>query len=1378
MATPPTESPSAATNGHPADLSTLTSNTHARTKSIKSLNSVVDPATQELTEEEKQKARDVAALFTLGLQKKKTFLKGGTPSNTVTTSSFPPSSTAPTAATAASSYPADSTSSPSSSSPKNPASNKHENPVQQTLSSTSDDNDEIDDHDLNLLERLDLINPFSSKKHRSLRKSLLLQPQPFTQSSVAQSAEQQQQQQQRQWPGPGHPTTWLSEEDHLRMLQVKAIFSKLFKRKRDRGKGQTIDQDDAQAEELQIWHKVEPLLMYPSALFMGLSMMVDDKGSMLTDGAKHDWNMNIILALVKASFTHFSVTVLPYTYTSKEAKMNKRRMQLKSHILQAIDSTDTEKDKAEQKAKEKGKERALTQKEIQEKEAKEKKRFVIIKVQYGDYLPTWLVERSLDDFADLYEAYHPPIPEQSLLLKTPKVPKPPPAIRSRLFHLGKKMPTFTEKDVPNIPEEPTIEIDQSGAFDPKSAPNLAKDLQKFLQDMIRYAMVMPNAGRICKFLELSALTLANVPDGGYQGKEGYLNVVKHKRLMDEGIVANAIKKVHRKVTPKYFIVRDSFIIVAKSHNNTDIEDVILLDSSFRVEKSPRAIHSPHSFDIVNSELKLHVRASTDHRRRQFIESIRKMPSLWREPKRFDSFAPVRKNVSAQWLVDGRDYFWNASKAMEMARETIYIMDWMLSPEMLLRRFEKPDGDNSEWSLMNILERKAKEGVKIYIVLYSEVDAALHLASLRAKKLLRARCGENIWIQRHGPNLQAAWWAHHEKLIVVDSVIAFLGGLDLCFGRWDTPEHTLIDVPEREGDFEVWPGQDYSNPRIKDFCDLSRPYDDSVDRNENPRMPWHDVGLQLLGQPARDAGRHFIQRWNFLCRVKPKQRKVPFLLPKPDIHLSKLEEMGLSGTCEVQILRSVSSWSTGVKHPECSIMTAYIAAIERAEHFIYIENQFFITSTNVNRTVIHNGIGRALTDRIIRAHKEDKKFRVIVVLPLVPGFEGGINTPAATSVRMVMLNIYETICHGKNSIIGRLQSAGIVKPHKYINFYGLRNWAKLGDKFITEQVYIHAKMMVVDDRVAIIGSANINERSMLGNRDSEIAAIVRDQDYIASTMNGEPYKVSRFAHTLRMNLMMEHLGLDVSRMNDSNLPDNEARLERNLLRFSERDFVDPVHPAFFEDIWQYHAEINTNIFREMFKCIPDNTVRTWADYTRFNAHSNVEDPRMAREERTLKQKAIDMLQLPHDRIAHEDSSGEEDFDDDPGREDSADRVYRRHRTKDGHRLSTRAEVTAKNKTEEKMIEQLELQGMAHGNVGTPSGSPVSPPLRGPSLDRMAVKRTASALAKTKDVRDAMENDLSKIQGHLVEWPLDFLRDELESNNFCYPKDRNHPYDLYT
>lgn len=72
-------------------------------------------------------------------------------------------------------------------------------------------------------------------------------------------------------------------------------------------------------------------------------------------------------------------------------------------------------------------------------------------------------------------------------------------------------------------------------------------------------------------------------------------------------------------------------------------------------------------------------------------------------------------------------------------------------------------------------------------------------------------------------------------------------------------------------------------------------------------------------------------------------------------------------------------------------------------------------------------------------------------------------------------------------------------------------------------------MIVDDRVAIIGSANINERSQRGNRDSEFAAIIRDNDLVEAKMGDKPYLVGRFSHTLRVRLMREHLGVNVDEM---------------------------------------------------------------------------------------------------------------------------------------------------------------------------------------------------------------------------------------------------------
>lgn len=370
------------------------------------------------------------------------------------------------------------------------------------------------------------------------------------------------------------------------------------------------------------------------------------------------------------------------------------------------------------------------------------------------------------------------------------------------------------------------------------------------------------------------------------------------------------------------------------------------------------------------------------------------------------------------------------------------------------------------------------------------------------------------------------------------MIAFVGGIDLCFGRWDTPQHSVVDHKpsgfeegcgkEDPDNFQLWPGKDYSNPRVQDFYALDKPYEDMYDRENVPRMPWHDIHMQVVGQPARDLTRHFIQRWNYLLRQRTPSRPTPLLLPQPDFREGELESLGVAGTCEVQILRSASSWSLGTPdHTEDSIHKAYIKSIELSEHIVYIENQFFVTSTEFDGTVIENKIGDALVERITRAFKNDEDWRAIIIIPLMPGFQNPIDAPDGTSVRLIMHCQYRSISQGENSIFHRLKMQGI-DPDEYIQFFSLRNWGKIGadNKLVTEQLYIHAKCMIVDDRIVIIGSANINERSMLGSRDSEVAAIVRDTDGFWSTMAGRPFEVTRFAHSLRVRLMREHLGLDV------------------------------------------------------------------------------------------------------------------------------------------------------------------------------------------------------------------------------------------------------------
>ncbi|KAG8968175.1 Phospholipase D1 [Tulasnella sp. 425] len=555
--------------------------------------------------------------------------------------------------------------------------------------------------------------------------------------------------------------------------------------------------------------------------------------------------------------------------------------------------------------------------------------------------------------------------------------------------------------------------------------------------------------------------------------------------------------------------------------------------------------SQHTFYIKNGQRKLKLVAKNERQMLQFIASMERMAaqSHWTGENRFGSFAPIRLNVNAQWLADGRDYFWNLSRAIMLAKERIYIHDWWLSPELYLRR-----PGQEHYRLDRLLQRKAEQGVKIYVILYKEVsNRTTPTDSNYAKRKLMA-LHPNIMVQRSPAHFSTGtfYWAHHEKMCVIDEAIAFMGGLDLCFGRWDTPQHVMVDdgnLEGPEGSNQIWPGKDYSNARVMDFHTLNKPHEDMYDRSKVARMPWHDVGLQFVGQPARDLCRHFVQRWNYLLRTKTHSRVMPFLLPAPDFKITELNDQGLTGTCEVQICRSAGPWSLGTAtRIEHSIQNAYLKAIELSEHFVYIENQFFITSTVMNDIPVENNIGDALVHRIIRAHREKTPWRACIVIPLLPGFTFPIDHNDASSIRLIVELQNRSICRGPHSIFSRLRKEGI-EPNDYISFFSLRGWGKLeNNTMTTEQVYIHAKIMIVDDRVAIIGSANINERSMRGDRDSELACVVRDTDMIQSRMAGKPFKVGRFAHTLRIRLMREHVGIDTDAMYEADLMATDAKVK--------------------------------------------------------------------------------------------------------------------------------------------------------------------------------------------------------------------------------------------
>ncbi|KAK6434865.1 Phospholipase D1, partial [Oleoguttula sp. CCFEE 5521] len=684
-----------------------------------------------------------------------------------------------------------------------------------------------------------------------------------------------------------------------------------------------------------------------------------------------------------------------------------------------------------------------------------------------------------------------------------------------------------------------------------------RKLEVYLQRMIRWLIFRPDSTRLCKFLELSALSIRLSAEGGFVGKQGFTKVAsrQHREIKNKAVpVPQGIRDRQKS---RWTLVRHSYIVIVDGPESLNPYDVFLVDSDFitgsqkkrlrdqsagemvktAAETTSRKQH--HYIRLFNSERKLKLVAHGERQWAQFNESIELMAqqSIWAKKQRFGSFAPVRNDVWCRWLVDGRDHMWQVSRAIDNAKDFVYIHDWWLSPEIYMRR---PAAISQKWRLDRLLLRKAQEGVKIFVIVYRNIESAIPIDSEYTKWSL-LDLHENITIQR-SPNQfrqNQFFWAHHEKLVVVDNMMAFVGGVDLCFGRWDDPCHSLTDdkltgfelehdVPRDGQHCQIWPGKDYSNPRVQDFYALDRPYEEMYDRTKVPRMPWHDIAMQIVGQPARDVGRHFVQRWNYILRARVPSRPTPILIPPPEYEQGELDSLGMSGTCQVQILRSCSPWSMGTPNKtEHSIMNAYTALIEASDHFVYIENQFYISSCTVEGTVIHNKIGDAIVERAIRAHENGEDWKVCLIIPLMPGFQNSVDSQDGTSIRLSMQYQYRSISRGETSIFGRLRAHGI-NPARYIHFFSLRQWGKIGPKkcLTTEQLYIHAKCMVVDDRHVIIGSANINERSMLGSRDSEVASIVTDNKMIPSFMAGEPYMVGEFPHTLRMRLMREHLGIDV------------------------------------------------------------------------------------------------------------------------------------------------------------------------------------------------------------------------------------------------------------
>ncbi|TNN09736.1 Phospholipase D1, partial [Schistosoma japonicum] len=338
-------------------------------------------------------------------------------------------------------------------------------------------------------------------------------------------------------------------------------------------------------------------------------------------------------------------------------------------------------------------------------------------------------------------------------------------------------------------------------------------LERYIQSIIdvqEYRETDP----VLRLLEVSPLSFVNC-SGGLKLKEDCVNKLPSYNYLNKCCCVSGIC-----LQKRWLILKDSYFVYMKQHGDKvkakDIDkskkgklrltfsielsgknrswrlcNIFLIDQNFAFKTRIVERSGQRQLKLYNSLGELIVICQSDDRMNDWNNIL--SSHIYEDGtrdfiqyNRFGSYAPPRPDTHICMFIDGACYMEAVAKAIAQAQHEIFITDWCMHPTVFLRR---PVRDN-KWRLDMLLHAKAKQGVKIYILLYKESELAVKFRSMKVKRWLRS-LHSNIYVYRSPRSTRL--WSHHEKMVAVDQSIVFLGGIDLCFGRWDTNDHRLQDV---------------------------------------------------------------------------------------------------------------------------------------------------------------------------------------------------------------------------------------------------------------------------------------------------------------------------------------------------------------------------------------------------------------------------------------------------------------------------------------------------------------------------------------------------------------------------------------------------------
>ncbi|GKC47891.1 phospholipase D zeta 1-like protein isoform X1 [Tanacetum coccineum] len=175
-------------------------------------------------------------------------------------------------------------------------------------------------------------------------------------------------------------------------------------------------------------------------------------------------------------------------------------------------------------------------------------------------------------------------------------------------------------------------------------------------------------------------------------------------------------------------------------------------------------------------------------------------------------------------------------------------------------------------------------------------------------------------------------------------------------------------------------------------------------------------------------------------------------------------------------------------------------------------------------------------------------------------QGGLDDVGAACVRAIMHWQYRTISRGNSSILHNLSDLLGPRVHDYVSFYGLRAYGRLCDDGLVASSPVYIKLYLLSyfkfqDFSSFTVFVSISQVSLLGLRDSEIGVLIKDKEFVASSIGGNPWKAGKFALSLRLSLWSEHIGLHSNEINN---------------------IADLVIDSTYKDIWMATARLRLNL----------------------------------------------------------------------------------------------------------------------------------------------------------------------------------------------------------